>query len=198
MIGNIILGVASCLNYYVAIFLRSTILQYLDKKPLGLQSVLDLLIKDLVWSQMIQNTNWMVFLLAGFLHGQLPILVGEIGAFIIANWTNLIYEQYQILLIVKALLIFKGMSQWNITLGINKDIILQFHYKSSERSQWIWYFINFAGEIFADISDSTVVRLSRIAAFTLMSLRCIGDFFIFKAVGSGVMIRYLTGQEIRQ
>ena len=108
MIGNLILGAASCLNYYVAIFLRYTILKYLDKKPLGLQSVLDLLIKDLVRSQMIQNTNWMVFLLAGFLHGQLPILAAEIGAFIIANWTNLIYEQYQVLLTVKALLIFKG------------------------------------------------------------------------------------------
>ena len=108
MIGNLILGVASCLNYYVAIFLRYTILKYLDKKPLGLQSVLDLLIKDLVRSQMIQNTNWMIFLLAGFLHGQLPILVAEIGAFILTNWTSLIYEQYQVLLIVKALLIFKG------------------------------------------------------------------------------------------
>ena len=109
MIGNIILGVVNSLNYYVAIFLRSTILKYLDKKPLGLQSVLDLLIKDLVWSQMVQATLWMVFLGTGFLHGQIPILVAEISLFILINAVNLIYAQYQVLLIVKALLIFRGM-----------------------------------------------------------------------------------------
>ena len=108
MIGNTILGVVNCLNYYLAIFLRSTILEYLDKKPLGLQTVLDLLIKDIIWSQMIQSTLWIIFLAAGFLHGQLPILVGEIGLFIFLNWVIVIYAQYQVLLIVKALLIFKG------------------------------------------------------------------------------------------
>ena len=56
---------------------------------------------------------------------------------------------------------------------------------------------NFAGEIFSDITDSTVVRLSRTVAIALMSIRFIGDFFVFKTVGSGVMIRYLTGQDIK-
>ena len=108
MIGNVILGLTIGLSHHVAIFLRSTILKYLDKKPLGLQSVLDLLIKDLIWCQMIQATLWIIFLLAGSLHGKLPICTAEIGLFIILNCVILVYAQYQVLLVVKALLIFKG------------------------------------------------------------------------------------------
>ena len=55
----------------------------------------------------------------------------------------------------------------------------------------------YIGELFADIQDATVLALSRISAFTLMSLRFLGDYFVLKAAGPGVMIQFLTGQKVK-
>ena len=108
MIGTIIIGFAHCIKSYANIFLLTITIQYLDKKPPGLQTVLDILLKHLLWNQVIQNIFWIAFLLAGFCSGNVPIPIAEIGIFILINGYVLMYALYQVLLIVKAILIFKG------------------------------------------------------------------------------------------
>ena len=108
MIGNIILGLCFCLDYSIALFVLPTIWEYLEKKPLGLQSVLDLLIIDLVRVYFFKFTFWMGFLFTGFFHGELPTFAAEFIIFILLNLDGAASSLFQNLVIAKFLLIFKG------------------------------------------------------------------------------------------
>ena len=108
MIGTIIIGFAHCINSYANIFLFTLTIQYLDKKPPGFQTVLDILLKHILWNQVIQTILWVLFLMAGFCWGKVPIPMAELGIFIQVNGYVINYALYQVLLVVKAILIFKG------------------------------------------------------------------------------------------
>ena len=103
-----ILTLSHLLACIVSIIIRVIIYNYLKKKPPGLQSVLDLLIIDLVRVQMFNYAFFMCFLFIGILHGQLPFLTAQLIIFILQNSDVYVLGLFQCFLVIKAVLIFRG------------------------------------------------------------------------------------------
>ena len=95
------------LLYFCSMPMRIIIYLYLKKKPPGLQTVLDLLIIDLLRLQMFNHTFFIIFLLSGYLHGHLPFYVSEVMIFILTNGQTYLFGLFQFFLIAKAVMIFK-------------------------------------------------------------------------------------------
>ena len=94
--------------YIVSNILRVIIYKYIKKKPLGLQSILDPLILDIVKCQIANYTYFMLLLISALAHGQLPFLLSEVIIFISATLNNYIYGLYLYYLVIKTLVIYKG------------------------------------------------------------------------------------------
>ena len=94
--------------YVASMVMRIIIHKYLRRKPPGLQSVLDLLIIDLVSVQMFNYTFFMFFLLLGILHGHLPFLMSQWIVLILQNSDVYVMGLFQCFLLIKAVVIFKG------------------------------------------------------------------------------------------
>ena len=144
------------LFYIVSIALRSIIYKYIQKKPLGLQSILDPLILDIIRLQMVAYTFFILFLIAGLTHGQLPFLLSQVILVMSISTNNFVYGLCLFFMIIKIVLIFKGSQ--------------------------------------ADVSDSTIVKHSRIFGLIVVYLRFLGDLSVMKPA-PGVMTKFLTGTD---
>ena len=96
------------LTYIVSITLRLIIYKYIQKKPLGLQSILDPLILDIIRLQLAAYTFFILFLIAGLTHGQLSFLLSQVIIVMNISANNLVYGLCLFFMIFKALLLFKG------------------------------------------------------------------------------------------
>ena len=94
--------------YIVSNILRVIIYKYIKKKPLGLQSILDPLILDIVRCQIANYTYFMLLLLTALAHGQLPFLLSQVIIFISVTLNNYMYGLCMYYLVIKALVIYKG------------------------------------------------------------------------------------------
>ena len=94
--------------FVASMVMRIIIHKYLRRKPPGLQSVLDLLIIDLVSVQMFNYTFFMIFLLLGILHGHLPFLMSQWIILILQNSDVYVMGLFQCFLLIKAIVIFRG------------------------------------------------------------------------------------------
>ena len=96
------------LCYIVSIALRSVIYMYIQKKPPGLQSILDPLILDIIRLQFAAYTFFILFLVAGLTDGQLSFLLSQVIIVMNISANNFVYGLCLFLMIIKALLLFKG------------------------------------------------------------------------------------------
>ena len=143
--------------YIVSNILRVIIYNYIKKKPLGLQSILDPLILDIVRCQIANYAYFMLLLISALAHGQLPFLLSQVIIFISVTLNNYMYGLCLYYLVIKALVIYKG--------------------------SWI-----------LEISDTTIVRLSRILAVIVVNLQHLGDSWLRKPA-PGVLTKLLTGTD---
>ena len=81
----------------------------------GLQSVLDLLIIDLVKAQMFNYAFFMCCLFIGIFHGQLPFFASQLIVFILQNSDVYVLGLFQCFLVIKAVLIFRGSWMAEVT-----------------------------------------------------------------------------------
>ena len=105
-IGVIISGHVTL--FCIALTLRISIYQYIRKKLQWLQSILDLLILDLLRVETVNHIIFIFILLAGYFYGQIPFLMAQILTFLTINIPMYIFGLCQFFLMVKAVLIFKG------------------------------------------------------------------------------------------
>ena len=106
----LILYLCHLICYFGTITLKVIIYKYIKKKPLGLQSILDPLILDIIRLQLFNHTFFIFMLTIGLAHGHLPFLLSQIIIFINVSVNNCIYGLYLYFLTIKALVIFKGGS----------------------------------------------------------------------------------------
>ena len=109
------LALSHLLACIVSFILRIIIKNYLKKKPPGLQSVLDLLIIDLVRVQMFNYAFFMCSLFIGIFHGQLPFFPAQLIIFILQNSDVYVLGLFQCFLVIKAVLIFRGSWMAEVT-----------------------------------------------------------------------------------
>ena len=93
-------------------YVSSTVMQvimykYLRNKPPGLQSVLDLLLMDLLRVQMFNYTFFIIFLLCGYFHGHLPYDISQVMIFLSLNVNVCLLGLFQFFLVTKAVMIFR-------------------------------------------------------------------------------------------
>ena len=100
MVGHVLMHLSSSA-------MRTIIYMYLKKKPPGLQTVLDLLIMDILKVQMLVYSFFMTFLASGYFHGQLPYLFSQIMIFTQVNGGFYMFGLFQFFLMAKAAMIFK-------------------------------------------------------------------------------------------
>ena len=93
--------------YFSSLAMRTIIYLYLKKKPPGLQTVLDLLMMNILRVQMFSYSFFMILLASGFFHGQLPYIVSQVMIFIAINTTVYMFGLFQFFLLAKAVMIFK-------------------------------------------------------------------------------------------
>ena len=103
----IVIAIVVVLRAFISRYLLNIIVDYIGKKPPGLQSVLDFLILELInWKKLqILITTTMMF--SGVLYGQLNPWKGLALTAIAANASMLVAANVQMILLVKAILLFK-------------------------------------------------------------------------------------------
>ena len=119
MITNILCA-GHLVIYIASTSMRTVLYKYLKKKPLGLQSALDHLILDMVKNQMFNYTLFILFLFCGLVHGELPYLPSQIFIWILIQSGVYLLGLYQFFLIVKGIIIFRGVWIENLE-GLNDD-----------------------------------------------------------------------------
>ena len=104
------------LDFHAKIYTRiyETFLNDLNPVP-GLQSVLDLLIIDIVKVQMFNYVFFICFLFIGIFHGQLPFFTSQLIIFILQNSDVYVLGLFQCFLVIKAVLIFRGSWMAEVT-----------------------------------------------------------------------------------
>ena len=105
--------------YLFSSAIRVSIYRYIKRKLPGLQSILDLLILDLIRVQAFNYTFFIIILLIGFFHGEIPFVASQVMIFININLAVYLFSLYQGFLLIKATIIFKGLwladiSEWTI------------------------------------------------------------------------------------
>ena len=105
-IGVIISGHVTI--FCITLTIQISIYRYISKKLQWLQSILDLLILDLLRVETVNHIIFIFILLAGYFHGQIPFLMAQILAFLTINIPMYFFGLCQFFLMVKAVLIFKG------------------------------------------------------------------------------------------
>ena len=105
----IFLVLSLILCFMIKFQISLTMYKYLTKKPLGLQSVLDLLILDMLPVSFFNRTFFtFAFLLPGSLYGQLDFYLAQGIVFVLINGRIYLCVLFQNYLFVKAILIFRG------------------------------------------------------------------------------------------
>ena len=94
--------------YLFSSAIRVSIYRYIKRKLPGLQSILDLLILDLIRVQASNYTFFIIILLIGFFHGEIPFVASQVMIFININLAVYLFSLYQGFLLIKATIIFKG------------------------------------------------------------------------------------------
>ena len=105
-IGVIISGHVTI--FCITLTIQISIYRYISKKLQWLQSILDLLILDLLRVQTVNHSIFIFILLTGYFHGQIPFLMSQILTFLTINVPIYFFGLCQFFLMVKAVLIFKG------------------------------------------------------------------------------------------
>ena len=72
--------------YLFSSAIRVSIYRYIKRKLPGLQSILDLLIMDLIKLQTFSYTFFILVLLTGFFHGEIPFILSQVMIFITQNF----------------------------------------------------------------------------------------------------------------
>ena len=155
LVGLLLFG--HCALYLISMTIRITIYRYIKKKVPGLQSVLDLLMLDLIRVQTFNNTYFITMLLTGYFYGQLPNVLAQIMICLSINTAVYIFGMYQFFIIMKAILVFRG--------------------------SWV-----------ADVSDQTILWISRLFAFIWTGSRFFGDFMVPRNRAEA-MTKFLTGTD---
>ena len=106
LVGLLLFG--HCALYLISMTIRITIYRYIKKKVPGLQSVLDLLMLDLIRVQTFSNTYLVTMLLTGYFYGQLPNVLAQIMICLSINSAVFMFGMYQFFITMKAILVFKG------------------------------------------------------------------------------------------
>ena len=143
--------------YLISMTIRITIYRYIKKKVPGLQSVLDLLMLDLIRVQTFNNTYFITMLLTGYFHGQLPNVLAQIMICLSINTAVYIFGMYQFSIIMKAILVFRG--------------------------SWV-----------ADVSEQTILWISRLFALIWAGSRLFGDSIVPRNRAEA-MTKFLTGTD---
>ena len=158
MILNSILFGCHVIVYFLTTPIRASIYFYIKRKPPGLQSVLDLLIIELLRTHFFTYTFFIFcFLFPGFFYGQLPYVLSQVIIFLLYNSSLYFFGLLQSFLVTKAILVFKG--------------------------QWL-----------NEVSDSTVIWLSRILALVIVTIRFLGDFMV-NSSREATMTLFLTSTD---
>ena len=143
------------LCYSASITLRHIIRRYIKKKAPGHQSVLDLLLLDIFFLQTFYYTDFMIVMLAGMLHGQVPYVLSQIMLALCVIPMLMSTCLCQFFLMIKGILIFRG--------------------------QWI-----------AEMTDTSIKRITRIGAFFWTNLILFGNFWL-QGPKPAVLTTFLTG-----
>ena len=99
--------IVHCILYSWFTLMRIIMHQYLAKKPPGLQSVLDLLIMDLLKTTIFNYSVFLIFLFSGYCHGHLPYAVSQVMIFHSVNSNVYLFGLFQFFLMAKAVMIFR-------------------------------------------------------------------------------------------
>ena len=91
----------------ISLCLLQIIVKYIKKKPPGLQSILDCLILELIQWHRLQISVLVVTYFSGILYGQLDPWTAKALNAVMTNVTILVHAYVQVILFVKAILIFK-------------------------------------------------------------------------------------------
>ena len=102
------LGLFNILTNILSSVILVIIYKYVTSKPLGLQTVLDLLILDCVKLGTIKNILQTIIINLGVFNGQLNMLAAKILFLVIVNFSALLIAFAQVTVVVKAILVFKG------------------------------------------------------------------------------------------
>ena len=104
------LGFLVCFNllrFCISIILLDLIQRYIQKKPPGLQSVLDLLMLDGIKVWIVKDIFGTILDLVGIFHGNIDPLAAEIMIQIMTFLLVISVAAVQVILVVKILLIFQ-------------------------------------------------------------------------------------------
>ena len=163
--------------YFCSLVIRVSIYKYIKKKLPGLQSILDLLILDLIRVQTFNYTFFILVLLSGYFHGRIPFILSQMMIFIIQNSSVYLFCLYQYLLLIKATLVFKGLwlehvSDWtsncldvqSFCIGLDQHQICWRHFSPKE-SSWT------NNKVFDGNRSGVVSRLLKGQHFQVVSYR---------------------------
>ena len=104
------LGLFNILTNILSSVILVIIYKYVKSKPLGLQTVLDLLILDCVRLGIIKNILQATIINLGVFNGQLNMLAAKILFLVTVNFSALLIAFAQVTVAVKGILVFKA--QW--------------------------------------------------------------------------------------
>ena len=103
-----VLGVLSVSWTIPSSFLCCLIYMYITKKPPGHQSVLDLVIMEYLVLSIIRNIVSVVYHYIGLFHAPIELNIAEFLYFIVVSFPRFEIASIQTILVIKAVLIFKG------------------------------------------------------------------------------------------
>ena len=104
----IILFFGHLLCFTISIILRHIIRKYIKSKPLGHQSVLDLLLLDIMYLQTFYYTNFLLVMLVGMV-GHIPFIMSQIMLSLVMIPMLISTCLSQLFIICKIILIFRSV-----------------------------------------------------------------------------------------
>ena len=106
----------------ISIYLLKIIVNYIEKKPPGLQSILDCLILELIkWKKVLTFLSILGYF-SGILHGELDAWTAQAMIGIYTNVMVIIIANLQMILVVKSILIFK--QEWLVDVPEDEVLLL--------------------------------------------------------------------------
>ena len=106
-IGYVILGIFAIIST-ISVYLLTTVIKYLDRKPFGMQTTIDLLLKDVIY--VIMASKVVFFIIATLMNGsiQMDFIVACGIVFVCRLFIAFWIATMQSFLVVKSLVIFYG------------------------------------------------------------------------------------------
>ena len=104
----IILFFGHLLCFTISIILRHIIKRYIESKPLGHQSVLDILLPDIMFLQTFYYTNFLLVMLVGMV-GHIPFIMSQIMLSLVMIPMLISTCLSQLFIICKIILIFRSV-----------------------------------------------------------------------------------------